>query len=71
MTIHKKITVGSNHLYLFPLADFAGGGYLMIDAGPNSDQAFDKLNENLNHANIKLSSLKKIIITKNINDYIG
>ena len=71
MTIHKKITVDSNHLYLFPLADFAGGGYLMIDAGPNSDQAFDKLNENLNSANIKLSSLKKIIITHAHSDHMG
>lgn len=71
MTIHKKITVGSNHLYLFPLADFAGGGYLMIDAGPNSDQAFDKLNENLNHLNIELSSLRKIIITHAHSDHMG
>ena len=71
MTIHKKITVDSNHLYLFPLADFAGGGYLMIDAGPNSDQAFDKLNENLNSTNIKLSSLKKIIITHAHSDHMG
>ncbi len=71
MTIHKKITIDSNHLYLFPLANFAGGGYVMIDTGPNSEQAFKKFKLNLNNEKITLESIKKIIITHAHSDHMG
>ena len=71
MTIHKKITVGSSHLYLLPLADFAGGGYIMIDAGPNIQHAFESFKQNLDKKNITISEIKKIIITHAHSDHMG
>jgi|TARA_B110000438_G_scaffold282597_1_gene309795 glyoxylase-like metal-dependent hydrolase (beta-lactamase superfamily II) len=71
MIQHKKITIDSNHLYLLPMSLNAGGGYLLIDTGPNSKNAITLVEEHLNKINVKKEEIKKILITHAHADHAG
>ncbi|MDG1990586.1 MAG: MBL fold metallo-hydrolase [Dehalococcoidia bacterium] len=71
MIQHKKITIDSNHLYLLPMSIEAGGGYLLIDTGPNSKNAIKLIQEYLKQNNIRTEEIKKILITHAHADHAG
>ena len=71
MIEHKKITIGSNHLYLLPMSLIAGGGYLLIDTGPNSKNATKLIQKHLKNNNVRIEEIKKILITHAHADHAG
>ncbi|MFB0900872.1 MAG: MBL fold metallo-hydrolase [Dehalococcoidia bacterium] len=71
MNPHITFMINNNHIYILPLSSAGGGGYLMIDAGPNVKNAFEIIEHNLNKNNIKLKQIKKIILTHAHSDHAG